>query len=40
MGKMRFGIRSKIMIGYVFIIVCLTLSFVLVIQQVASYAKR
>lgn len=36
---MRFGIRSKIMIGYIFIIACLTISFVLVIQQVASMQK-
>lgn len=36
MRKSRFGIRSKIMIGYMFIIVCLTISFVLVNYQVIS----
>ncbi|MEC0148306.1 CHASE3 domain-containing protein [Paenibacillus alginolyticus] len=39
MGKNRFGIRSKIMIGYMFIIVCLTISFVLVNFQVTSMQK-
>ncbi len=36
MRRSRFGIRSKIMIGYMFIIVCLTISFVLVNYQVIS----
>ncbi|NQX64402.1 response regulator [Paenibacillus qinlingensis] len=39
MRKMRFGIRAKIMIGYAFIIFCLTLSFVLVIQQLAAMQR-
>ncbi len=39
MRKNRFGIRSKIMIGYMFIIVCLTISFVLVNYQVISMQK-
>ena len=36
---MRFGIRAKIMIGYAFIIFCLTLSFVLVNQQLAAMQR-
>ena len=39
MRKMRFGIRAKIMIGYAFIIFCLTLSFLLVINQLAAMQK-
>lgn len=39
MGKMRFGIRSKIMMGYAFIIFCLTLSFVLVNHQLTSMQR-
>jgi two-component system chemotaxis sensor kinase CheA len=34
--KKRFGIRSKIMLGYIFIIVCIGISFTLVINQVIS----
>ncbi|KRE92714.1 hypothetical protein ASG89_32870 [Paenibacillus sp. Soil766] len=39
MKKMRFGIRAKIMIGYAFIIFCLTLSFVLVNYQLAAMQR-
>lgn len=39
MGKMRFGIRAKIMIGYIFIIFCLTLSFVIVNYQLAAMQR-
>ncbi|SDO99331.1 two-component system, chemotaxis family, sensor kinase CheA [Paenibacillus sp. yr247] len=34
--KKRFGIRSKIMLGYIFIIVCISISFTLVFNQVTS----
>ncbi|CAN7224342.1 ATP-binding protein [Paenibacillus sp. LjRoot153] len=39
MSGIRFGIRAKIMIGYAFIIFCLTLSFVLVNQQLAAMQR-
>ncbi|MGG1520075.1 ATP-binding protein [Paenibacillus oryzisoli] len=39
MGKMRFGIRAKIMIGYLFIIICITISFVLVNRELMIMQK-
>ncbi|MFD0696082.1 CHASE3 domain-containing protein [Paenibacillus sp. GCM10027628] len=38
-GKKRFGIRLKIMLGYLFIIFCLMISFILVNNQVSSMQK-
>ncbi|MBD0383145.1 CHASE3 domain-containing protein [Paenibacillus sedimenti] len=37
--KKRFGIRLKIMLGYLFIILCLMISFILINKQVASIQK-
>ncbi|MBP1967349.1 response regulator [Paenibacillus aceris] len=37
--KRRFGIRSKIMLGYIFIFVCISIVFTLVINQVTSMQK-
>ncbi|NOV04462.1 response regulator [Paenibacillus planticolens] len=37
--KKRFGIRSKIMLGYIFIFVCISIVFTLVINQVTSMQK-
>ncbi|WP_164716740.1 ATP-binding protein [Paenibacillus whitsoniae] len=39
MGKMRFGIRAKIMIGYIFIIICITISFILVNRELMIMQK-
>ncbi|MEW9702079.1 CHASE3 domain-containing protein [Paenibacillus sp. SI8] len=36
LGKIRFGIRLKIVLGYVFIIMCLAISFTLISNQVRS----
>jgi len=35
-GRKRFGIRLKIILGYLFIIICLTIAFILVDNQVSS----
>ena len=37
--KMRFGIKSKIIIGYLIVIVCLFIAFIVLNSQISSLQK-
>ena len=38
--KMRFGIKSKIIIGYLIVIICLFIAFIVLNSQISSLQKE